>query len=76
MSRFQQTVLTAVTHLAEGLALKLRWTEKVEKSVMDLEGMSKLTESKMKGQIYNNNNNNNNNKCLQNMSGFEHVERQ
>jgi hypothetical protein len=46
---FQQTVLAAETHLAEGVALKIRWTEKVEKSVMDLEGMRKLTESKMEG---------------------------
>jgi len=44
MSVFQQTVLAAETHLAEGLALKLRCTEKVEKSLMDLEGMRKLTE--------------------------------
>jgi hypothetical protein len=54
MSMFQQTVLAAETRLAKGLALKLRWTEKVEKSLMDLEGMRKRTE-------YNNNNNNNNN---------------
>jgi hypothetical protein len=51
MSVFQQTVLAGETHLAEGLALKLRWTEKVEKSLMDLEGMSKPTESKMEGQV-------------------------
>jgi hypothetical protein len=50
MSIFQQTVLAAETHLAEGLALKLRRTEKVEKSLMDLEGIRKLTESKMEGQ--------------------------
>jgi hypothetical protein len=49
MSVFQQTVLAAETHLAEGLALKLRWTEKVEKSVMYLEEIRKLTESKMEG---------------------------
>jgi hypothetical protein len=47
---FQQTVLAAETHLAEGLALKLRWTEKVDKSLMDLHGKSKLTESNMEGQ--------------------------
>jgi hypothetical protein len=50
MSKFQQTVLAAETHLAEGLALKLRRADKVEKSLMDLEGMCKLTESKMEGQ--------------------------
>jgi hypothetical protein len=50
MSIFQKTVLAAETHLAEGLALKLRRTEKVEKSLMDLEGMRILTESKMEGQ--------------------------
>jgi hypothetical protein len=49
MSVFQQTVLAAETHLAEGLALKLRRAEKVEKSLVDLEGMRKLTESKMEG---------------------------
>jgi hypothetical protein len=49
-STFQQTVLVAETHLAEGLPLKLRRVEKVETSLMDLEGMSKLTESKMEGQ--------------------------
>jgi hypothetical protein len=42
--------IASETHLAEGLALKLRGTEKVEKSLMDLEGMRKLTESKMEGQ--------------------------
>jgi hypothetical protein len=47
---FQQTVLAAETHLAEGLALKLRCTETVEKSLMDREGMRKLTEPKMEGQ--------------------------
>jgi hypothetical protein len=50
MSVFQQTVLAAETRLAEGLALKLRWTEKVEKSLMGLERMRKLTESKMQRQ--------------------------
>jgi hypothetical protein len=50
MSVFQQAVLAAETHLAEGLALKLRCTEKEEKSLMDLEGMRKLPESKMEGQ--------------------------
>jgi hypothetical protein len=44
-------VLTAETHLAEGMVLKLRWTEKVEKSLMDLEGLRKPTESKMEGQV-------------------------
>jgi hypothetical protein len=41
MSMFQQTVglLAAETHLAEGLALKLRCTEKMEKTLMDLEGI-------------------------------------
>jgi hypothetical protein len=47
MSVFQQTVLAAEN--AEGLALKLRCTEKGEKSLMDLEGLRKLTESKMEG---------------------------
>jgi hypothetical protein len=42
--------LAAETHHEEGLALKLRWTEKVEKSLMDHEGMRKLNESKMEGQ--------------------------
>jgi hypothetical protein len=51
MSMFQQTVLAAETHLAEGLALKLSRAEKVEKSLMDLEGMRKSTESKMEGQV-------------------------
>jgi hypothetical protein len=46
---FQQTVLAAETHLAEGVALKLRRAEKVEKFLVDLEGMRKLTESKMEG---------------------------
>jgi hypothetical protein len=50
MSVFQQTVLEAEAHHAEGLALKLRKAEKVEKSLMDLEGIRRLTESKMKGQ--------------------------
>jgi hypothetical protein len=49
MSVFQQTVLAAETRLAQGLALKLRWTEKVEKSLMDLEGMRRLAEYKMEG---------------------------
>jgi hypothetical protein len=49
MSMFQQTVLAAETHLAEGLALKLRWTEQVQKSLVDLEGMRKLNEFKWKG---------------------------
>jgi hypothetical protein len=47
---FQQTVLAAETHLAEGLALKLRRAGKVQKSLMDLEGIRRLTESKMEGQ--------------------------
>jgi hypothetical protein len=42
--------MAAETHLAEGLALKLRRAEKVEKSLMDLEGIRKLTESKIEGQ--------------------------
>jgi hypothetical protein len=50
MSKFQQTVLAAETHLAERLAVKLRWTEKVEKSLMDLERMRKLTETNTEGQ--------------------------
>jgi hypothetical protein len=50
MSVFQQTVFAAKTHLAEGLVLKLRRAEKVEKSLMDLEGIRKLNESKMEGQ--------------------------
>jgi hypothetical protein len=50
MSVFQQTVLAAETHRAEGMALKLRCTEKEKKSLMVLEGMRKLTESKMEGQ--------------------------
>jgi hypothetical protein len=49
MSMFQQTVLAAETHLAKGLVLKLRRAEKVEKSLMDVEGICKLTESKMEG---------------------------
>jgi hypothetical protein len=49
MSVIQQTVLAAETHLAERLALKLRCTDK-DKSLLDLEGMHKLTESKMEGQ--------------------------
>jgi hypothetical protein len=36
MSVFQQTVLAAETHLAEGLALKLRRAGKVEKSLIDI----------------------------------------
>jgi hypothetical protein len=48
---FQQTVLAAEAHLAEGLALKLRGAEQVEKSLVDLEGMRKPTESKMEGQV-------------------------
>jgi hypothetical protein len=43
-------VLAAETRLAEGLALKLRRAGKVQKSLMVLEGMCKLTESKMEGQ--------------------------
>jgi hypothetical protein len=50
MSIFQQTVLAAETHLAEGPALKLRRAEKVDESLMDLEGMRKLTESKQERQ--------------------------
>jgi hypothetical protein len=50
MSVFQQTILAAETHLAEGLALKLRRAGKVKESLMDLEGVRKLTGSKMKGQ--------------------------
>jgi hypothetical protein len=50
MSIFQQTVLAAETHLAEGLALELVRAEKVQKSLMDLEGIRKLTESRMEGQ--------------------------
>jgi hypothetical protein len=42
--------LAVETHLAEGLALKLRRAEKVEKTLMDLEGLRKLNESKMEGQ--------------------------
>jgi hypothetical protein len=50
MSMFQQTALAAERHLAEGLALKLRRAELVEKSLTDLEGTRNLTESKMVGQ--------------------------
>jgi hypothetical protein len=42
--------LATETHLAEGLDSKLQRTEKLEKSLMDLEGIRKLTESKMEGQ--------------------------
>jgi hypothetical protein len=49
MSMFQQTVLAAETHLAEGLALKLLRAEKVVKSLMDLEGIRKLADYKMEG---------------------------
>jgi hypothetical protein len=41
-----QTALTAETHLAEGLILKLRCTVKLEKSLTDLVGMRRLTVSK------------------------------
>jgi hypothetical protein len=50
MSVFQQTLLAAETHVAEGLALKLQRRETVEKSLMDLDGMRILTESNMEGQ--------------------------
>jgi hypothetical protein len=43
-------VLEAEAHRAERLALKLRKAEKVEKFLMDLEGIRRLTESKMEGQ--------------------------
>jgi hypothetical protein len=50
MSMLLQTVLAAETHFAEGLALKLRCTEK-NKIVPDIVvGMRKLTESRMEGQ--------------------------
>jgi hypothetical protein len=46
-----QTVLTAETHLAEGLTLKLRCTVKVEKSLTDLVVMRRLTVSKTDEQL-------------------------
>jgi hypothetical protein len=45
MSMFLQTAL-----VAEGLALKLHWTENVKYFPKDPELMGKLTESKMEGQ--------------------------
>jgi hypothetical protein len=50
MSMFQHTVLAAEAQLAEGLALKLRLTWKVEEFLMGLEGTRKLTESYIEGQ--------------------------
>jgi hypothetical protein len=51
MSMLLQTALAAETHLAEGLALKLRCTVKVEKSLTDLVGMRRLTVSKTDEQL-------------------------
>jgi hypothetical protein len=42
MSMFQQTVLAAQTHLSEGLALKVQSTEKVGKSLTDIDEMHKV----------------------------------
>jgi hypothetical protein len=52
MSMFQHNVLAAETYLAGGLTGLKSCDEqkKGEKSLMDLEGMRKLTESKMEGQ--------------------------
>jgi hypothetical protein len=50
MAVFQQTVLAAETHLAGGLTLKLRCTQKMEKSLIEVEGMCKLSKYKMEGQ--------------------------
>jgi hypothetical protein len=44
MTMFQETVLAAETHLAQGLAVKLWTAETAEKSPMDLKGIRKLTE--------------------------------
>jgi hypothetical protein len=49
MSLFQQTVLAAETS-CRGTGLNITMNRKVEKSLMDLEGMRKLTESKMEWQ--------------------------
>jgi hypothetical protein len=46
-----QTALAAETHLAEGLTLKLRFTLKVEKFLIDLVGMRRLTVSKTDEQL-------------------------
>jgi hypothetical protein len=43
--------LAAETHLAEGLTLKLWLTTKVEKSLILLEGIRKLTASDMEEQL-------------------------
>jgi hypothetical protein len=47
MSMLLQTALAAETYLAEGLTLKLRFTVKVESSLIDILGMRRLNESKM-----------------------------
>jgi uncharacterized membrane protein len=38
-------------HILQRLALKLQRAQKVEKSLMDLQRIRKLTESKMEGQV-------------------------
>jgi hypothetical protein len=50
MSMLLQTAFSAETHLAAGLTLKIRFTVKVELSLIDLLGMCRLTESRVNEQ--------------------------
>jgi hypothetical protein len=51
MSISLHIALAAETHLADGLTLKLWLTTKVEKSIIILEGIRKLTVSNMEEQV-------------------------
>jgi hypothetical protein len=51
MSKYLQTSLAAMTHLAEGLCFNALLTLKVENSLIFLVGTRIPTESKMKGQF-------------------------
>jgi hypothetical protein len=51
MSKYLQTSLAAMTHLAEGLCFNALLTLKVENSLIGLAGTRIPTESKMEGQF-------------------------
>jgi hypothetical protein len=51
MSKYLQTSLAAMTHLAEGLCFNALLTLKVENSLICLVGTRMATESKMEGQF-------------------------
>jgi hypothetical protein len=50
MSVFLLTTLAAEMHVAEEMVLKLRYTEKVEFSLVEVEGLRKVTDLSMEWQ--------------------------